>query len=185
MPRQSRQDVGLGLDELREQLKGNSLHDVYVVGFLYPNERYGQQEFHAMWATVYLECRDFLLQLRAVRTTGTMSVRVVPAFEPEDWEDPVAFASVSEQFLWNVEGENPFVALRLWQSPGEEYFCAAQFDLRNGQELFVDPTYYYGIVLGGTEQKRIWRENWPPAERAQEHVLQLAADPSTGSRPAR
>ena len=151
----------MGLDELREQLRGNSLRDIYVVGFMDSNERYGQQEFHAMWSSVYLECTDFLLQLRTVRSTGTMSVSVVPAFEKDfDWEDPVAFASVSEQFLWNGEGKNPFVALRLWQSPGEEH-C---------------------IVVGGPEQKRIWRENWPPAERAQEHVLQLAGDLS---RPAR
>ena len=43
--------------------------------------------------------------------------------------------------------------------------CAAlELRLQNGQVVFFDPSYHFGIRIGGIEQEATWRKNWPGAE---------------------
>lgn len=42
--------------------------------------------------------------------------------------------------------------------------AAAQLDLANGQVIFLDPTYHFGIRLGDARQYSIWLENLPGDE---------------------
>lgn len=42
----------------------------------------------------------------------------------------------------------------------EELVCGAvELRLVNGQVIFLDPSYYFGINIGGREQKQIWEIN--------------------------
>jgi len=73
----------------------------------------------------------------------------------------------------------PAAAIRLWNMDvrdGELVCGAMQLDLANGQQIFIDPTYHFGMRVGGSEQRAIWLENQTssPAER----IIQLASERS-------
>jgi hypothetical protein len=88
-----------------------------------------------------------------------------------------AVTSVREQCLDDADGRNDLSVMRFWDATEDEAglrCAAAQLDLTNGQQIFVDPTYHFGIRIGGALQKRIWLENWPTAKQALEHIVHLS-----------
>ena|SRR5215208_6439421 len=163
-------------DELVTTLKGTALSDILIPGFLDQEET--PVRFRALPDAVYLDCEGTLIELQTVRTTGTMRIALAEAVRAHpdlEEEMPPAVASLGQQLLNDTENSHPLTAIRLWNVRGSEadLTCEAlQLDLANGQQVFIDPTYHFGIRIGGTEQREIWREN----QRATptEHVIDLA-----------
>jgi hypothetical protein len=156
------------LADLHARLKGVCLRDVITIGFFdreespiryYPQLRVAYFQFSA----VYLRCDTD-------GYSGRMRVGVVASVVCDDYSDEgmsSAWSSVREYILREPDGPNQLTAVHLWDAkenaPGVE--CAAlQFDLGNGQGIFVDPFYHFGIKLGGPEQQALWAANRPPAE---------------------
>jgi hypothetical protein len=163
--------------ELETELRRTRINDIQIAGFVDQTEALS---FQPMLQFIYLSFGSHLLELRTVGTTGTMCLSFAEGirhgFDIEDGMQP-ATMSLNELVLLDPEGSNELVELRFW-SPievGEELRCSAmRLDLNNGQKIFVDPTYHFGFRLGGLEQERIWRENWPNALGAPQHVLRLS-----------
>jgi hypothetical protein len=87
-----------------------------------------------------------------------------------------AVASLREQCLDDADGDNHLRAIRFWALTEDEAgLCcaAAQLDLVNGQQIFVDPSYHFGMRIGGSQQRESWRENWPAAKQALERLISL------------
>lgn len=150
--------------ELRNALQGSALNDVLLIGFV--DQSVLPLRFHTMLQTIYFDFGSILLELQAVDTTGTMRVSFVSAvrhnFELEEGM-VAAVTSVREQVLRDADGPNLLASVQLWRVntvDGELRCSAAQFELANGQHIFVDPTYHFGIRMGGEEQKQLWQANW-------------------------
>jgi hypothetical protein len=167
------------LNELENRLRGASLDDVLWGGFV--DDEGALAQFFALRDAVYFGFGARLVEFRTIGTTGTMRVALVEAVAPAglDGDMVAAVSSVREEVLDDSTGRNKVVALRLWSAREIEaglQCAAAQIDLANGQMIFLDPTYYFGIRLGAHDQKQRWFENWPGAIEADEVVLALNAE---------
>ena len=153
------------LRELRALLAGKEVDDVFIAGFVDMDEI--PLRFRALYRAVFVGCGGKLLRFGAIGSTARMLISEVKAVslnvELDDGMQP-AFTSVSQTILNHPDGPNRLATLRLWDAldgaDGVEC-AAARLDLQNGQQLFFDPSYYFGVRLGGREQEGIWAENWP------------------------
>jgi len=150
--------------DIRTALWGTELKDIIVTGFVENDEQ--SVRFHALWRAVYFECNGVLLKMATVGDSGRMRLALVHSVccEAELDDDMLpASSSVRLQVLRDPDGSNVLTAIRLWninESLEEIQCAAARLDLINGQRIFVDPSYYFGIRLGGREQEEVWEENW-------------------------
>ena len=158
------------LTELERALRGAALGDVLVGGFIERDERTAR--FYPQFSAVYFEVSGRLVEFRTVETTGRMRIAFVDSVQVEGLDDELpAETSLSELMLDNSTGATPLVTLTLWGAEDGVECHAAEFELANGQRLFVDPTYHFGIRLGGAVQKRVWFENWPSSNTQEVRVL--------------
>ena len=57
----------------------------------------------------------------------------------------------------------------------EELLCdAIEIKLVNGQVIFLDPSYYFGINIGGKEQKQMWKINLKETENISETYIKIS-----------
>ena len=149
--------------ELGRLLGGAGVDDVLVVGFVYGSEQ--PPCFHALYRTFFFECRGTLLRLSVLGDTGRMLVSKSEAVSCDaDLDDDMqpAYSSVRQAVLDDSDGPNRLAFVHLWDVrdvAGGIECSAARFDLANGQKVFVDPSYHFGIRLGGVEQQSVWLEN--------------------------
>jgi len=166
--------------ELEAKLMRGVFSDMFIPGFLDQDET--PVRFCALRTTLYIESGDSLIELRAVGTTGTMALTwasSVGTSSDLDEDMLAAATSIRQQILNDADGRNELSAIRLWNMDvrdGELVCGAMQLDLANGQQIFIDPTYHFGMRVGGSEQRAIWLENQTssPAER----IIQLASERS-------
>jgi hypothetical protein len=164
--------------DLESRLRGAGVGDVLLPGFV--DDEAQPHRFRALPQAIYFECDSSLLKFETIATTGTMRVLLVDTVSGSvDLDDDMvpAIASLREQVLDDPDGSNLLLELRLWNLAEEEdglRCAAAQLRLANGQQIFVDPTYHFGIRVGGTRQRDIWFDTWPDAKDAREHVVELA-----------
>jgi hypothetical protein len=166
------------LPELRSKLIGSGLSDILLPGFIDQDETPGR--FRPIYQTVYFECGPVYLKMECVSTNGMLRISTADKIEMpvqmEEEELMAAVMSLREQCMDDADGSNGLSVIRLWDVREDETglrCAAAQLELMNGQQIFVDPTYHFGMRIGGSRQRDIWFENWPAATRASEHVVRL------------
>ena len=163
--------------EVQAALRGKGVSDILITGFV--DQDVTPVRFLPVLRSVYFECGLLLLKMEAIESAGMIQLSLTEnvCLETErDEEMLVAVTSLGEQRLRDPDGDNQLSALRLWSASemdGNLCCAAARLDLVNGQKIFVDPTYYFGLRLGGLEQEQIWRDSWPWAVGAKEDVLLL------------
>jgi hypothetical protein len=169
----------VSLAAFKNAIAGAAIRDVLLPGYLDEDE--SPVRFVGVQTTLFVDCEKTILQFKVIRTTGTMSIEAVDKAVPIlDFEEDVrpAMTSLREQVLNDVDGGNVLRRVRLWgvdSAAGEVRCMAAQLELANGQQIFIDPSYYFGFRTGGAEQRRLWQESWPDAAQATEVVL-IATD---------
>ncbi len=161
--------------ELGDMLCSSTLDDVLVPGFIYDDE--DPVHFHAVLTAAYFDFGGVLIEARAVVSEGTLIVARVAQVQHRfklDEDMRPAIVSIHEMVIQDPDGDCAVTALRFWNVGSEDgnVSCAAlEIDLASGQELFIDPTFHFGLRIGGSEQRRVWRCNWPGAKDAAESVL--------------
>lgn len=162
--------------EFRSRLLGSGLSDILLPGFIDQDET--PVRFRSTPQIVYFECNSVYLKMEVISTTGSMRLSIDDKIEVpvqiEEEDMTAAVTSMREQYVDDSDGGNDLSAIRLWNVTEDDTglrCAAAQLDLVNGQQIFVDPTYHFGIRIGGSRQRDIWCENWPAAERALEQVV--------------
>jgi len=162
--------------EFRSRLLGSGLSDILLPGFIDQDEV--PVRFRSTPQTVYFECNSVYLKIEAISTTGSMKLSIDEKIEIpvqiEEEDMTAAVTSMREQYIDDSDGKNDLSAIRLWNVSEDETglrCAAAQLDLVNGQQIFIDPTYHFGIRIGGSRQRHIWSDNWPAAKPALEHVV--------------
>jgi len=160
------------------ELARTALSDIHVAGFVDRDE--SPLRFYGQFRLMYLELGGQLLELRCVEDTGTMSLALARAYAnaPDLDEDMQSCVMSIRQFvLTDPDGPNDISYLRIWGAVfGDSSMAcsAAELKLRNGQVVFVDPSYHFGIRLGGEEQKARWLQDWPGAASCPEWISSKA-----------
>lgn len=172
------QDDKVTLTQLEGKLRGCRVEDVLFAGFL--DEEEVPTRFRALQDVVYFKCQLFMLTLEAIDSAGRLRVSLTERVRSDprlvDENLAPAVMSVGDQVLDDSSGRNELVAIHLWgamELPEELQCHAFQLDVSNGQQIFVDPTYHFGLRLGGPTLRQLWRDNWPGAAQRQDRLLSL------------
>lgn len=154
------------------KLVDSTLDDIYLIGLLDQDETPAQ--FCPQLRQLYLELGGELLELRCVEDTGTLGVRTVAEFSEVPWNSdglPTCTMSIRDLVLTDSDANNQVTDFRLFGAsfdPSGLTCLAVQLQLENGQVLFLDPSYHFGIRIGGSELRAAWRENSPGSTSAGE-----------------
>jgi heme oxygenase len=146
--------------EIQMSLYGRNLTDVLLTGFIDRND--DPLRFYALLQTVYFEFSDFLLDISTLGDSGRIRLELVASLRHNvELDDDMVFAttSIRQQILRDPDGQNVLAALRFWnvsEDAGIVVCSAARLDLANGQNIFVDPSNYFVIQLGGCELEETW-----------------------------
>ncbi len=162
------------LENLEARLRGKALTDVVLTGFVDQDDV--PARFHSVLHFLYLELDTLLLEMATLGDSGRMRLTFVDIPRSVATEEDMlpAVTSIRQLVLRDTESDNRIARLRLWDASevdGELVCAAARLDLANGQSIFIDPSYYFGIVLGGREQQELWEKNWPAYSGSQEEIV--------------
>jgi len=162
------------LTNLEARLRGKALTDVVLTGFVDHDDAPAQ--FHSVLHFLYFELDALLLEMATLGDSGRMQLHFVdaPRFVASEEDMIPAITSIRQQVIRDTESDNRLAKLQLWDvsDAQDELTCAAaRLELANGQKIFVDPSYHFGIVLGGSEQQEIWEQNWRALRDSQVEIL--------------
>lgn len=136
---------------------GKKLTDIYTVGFIYPEE--GRGEFTTDLRWIYFEFEDILVEFESFEQYSRLRMEKVSdvRYQFEYDEDMIKVkSSVKELVLVSSILANNIVKDIELKDGTEKNCAAAKIVLENGQIIFVDPGFPYGIGVGGKEQEQYW-----------------------------
>lgn len=150
------------INEFREALKNKTITDIYSVGFV--DDEDGISVFHENLNYLYIEMESRYIKLQSINQYSALKIQMVDRIDydyeiDEDWKK--AKTSIANVVLNDsMSLGNKISKLILYNLNDKELTCdAAEFVLENGQILFLDPSYLFGINIGGIEQKKVWEDN--------------------------
>lgn len=151
------------IEYLKEIVKDNNIEDIYLTGFVDIED--GIAQFHHDLRFIYFEINSKYIEFESINQFSKLKIKIVDSVEHnfEIDEDMIkAKSSVSEIILndtmANGNDIDNIVFYNLEEQ--EELICdAIEINLINGQVIFLDPSYYFGINVGGKGQKRMWKLN--------------------------
>lgn len=137
---------------------GKQLTDIYTVGFVYLFEE--QREYTPDLRWIYFEFEDILLEFESIEQYSRLKIEKVSdiRYQFESDEDMIkVHSSIIEFVLVTSMLVNNTVKEIELQDGTEKNCAAAKIILENGQIVFVDPSFVYGIGIGGKEQEEYWK----------------------------
>ncbi|MBE5872326.1 MAG: hypothetical protein E7294_13900 [Lachnospiraceae bacterium] len=151
------------LNQLKQILLKDSITDIFLVGFVDIED--GIAEFNYDLKYLYFEIGSEYIKFESINQFSLLRFDIVNSIKFNYEVDPdmiKAKASISEIVLNNTTAiGNNIVKLLFYDFDEIRNTCAAvEMVLANGQVIFIDPSFYFGINIGGTEKKRIWEENY-------------------------
>ena len=136
---------------------GKKLTAIYVVGFIYLEEK--QSEFIPDLRWVYFEFEEMLVEFESFDQYNRLRMERVSdvQYRFETDEDMITVkSSVKDLVLVSSILANSIVKDIELRDGTERNCAAAKIVLENGQIIFIDPSFPYGIGLGGKEQEEYW-----------------------------
>ena len=151
------------IEYLKEIVKDNNIEDIYLTGFVDIED--GIAQFHHDLRFIYFEINSKYIEFEAINQFSKLKIKIVDSVEHnfEIDEDMVKVKSSVSEIILNDTMANGndidnIVFYNLEEQ--EELICdAIEINLVNGQVIFLDPSYYFGINVGGKEQKQMWKLN--------------------------
>ena len=118
---------------------------------------------------LFIEFEEYILKLESINQYSKLKIKFVDEvmfdFDFEIEEDMIfAKNSVAELILIDTMVDNRIESLECYNMElrDEGFECDSFFiKLFSGQELFFDPTYIFGINIGGKKQKESWLKDLP------------------------
>ncbi|MBL8681008.1 MAG: hypothetical protein JNK05_17635 [Myxococcales bacterium] len=154
------------ISELRGAVCGASIADLWMGGWFESADN--QPRFYASLWAYYVEIAGSFLAIRARKYTGEATLSFVSEIPRDpDLEDDMTFTtmSIGEMRLRHPESENRIHRVVLWgaSESDEGVECqAARIELSPREALFFDPSFYFGIRLGGNDDQDEWIEHSAP-----------------------
>ena len=144
-------------------IKDRKIEDIYLTGFA--DVENGVVQFYPDLRFIYFEFDTKYMEFESINQFSKLRVKIVDsiAHNFEIDEDMMkAKSSVSEIILRDTMAiGNDIDAITFYNlEQKKELICdAMEIKLVNGQIIFLDPSYYFGINIGGDEQKQVWKLN--------------------------
>ena len=140
-----------------------TITDIIKVGFIDLED--DVLEMTIMNDTLFVEFNDTFLKFTSIEQYSKLKIEIVEvvSFDFDMIEDvKPAKVSVSTIILTDTMADNTIDFLEIY-SPTikDEYIIcdSVSIHLVCKQEIFVDPTFYFGLNVGGAGQKDKWLEN--------------------------
>ena len=138
---------------------GKEITDIYAVGFMYLEDE--ENEFTQDLRWIYFEFEDILVEFESFEQFSRLRMKEVEEirylFEYD--EDMIKVkSSIKELILVSSILNNNIVKSIELKDYVEESCAAAKIILENGRIIFLDPSFPYGIGVGGKEQEEYWQD---------------------------
>lgn len=152
------------ITKIQNFLKNHDIDDIYIVGFFDIEDEIA--EFYPNLCYIFIEMGNKYIKFESTEQFSKLHIQIVDTilYEFEIDEDMIyGKTSVKDIILTaSMAIGNRLKKLSIFNF--NEYDnairCdAIQIELLNGQQLFLDPSFLFGINIGGLEQRRFWEEN--------------------------
>jgi hypothetical protein len=154
------------IKDLKRIIENNNITDIYLTGFVDTED--GVVEFFSDARFIYFEFANEFIEFESVNQFSRLRIKIVQSVRHEfeiDEDMKPGKASIGVVILTDIMAiDNKVKSIcfyNLQESENELNCDALYLKLLNGQEIFLDPTFYFGINIGGNEQKKFWIENLP------------------------
>jgi len=167
------------IEYLKRIVKDNNIEDIYLTGFVDIED--GIAQFYHDLRFIYFEVNSKYIEFESINQFSKLRLKIVDSVEYNfeiDEDMMKAKSSVSEIILSdtmaNGNNINSIIFYNLEEREEEELICdAVEIKLVNGQVIFLDPSYYFGINIGGKEQKEMWKINLKETENITETYIKI------------
>ncbi len=151
------------MDSIFMNLSNNSeITDIIICGTVDNDDNIFQ--FYFDLRVVYVECGSNYLRLESVNQYSMLNFSVVDyiKFDYEIDEDMHRARSSVKDIVLDNSGAvgNNIHEIVLYDRIERDICAAMKIRLENGQEIFIDPSYIFGINIGGEKQHTIWKNNY-------------------------
>lgn len=166
------------IEYLKKITKDHNIEDIYLTGFVDVED--GIAQFYHDLRFVYFEINSKYIEFESINQFSKLKLKIVDSIEHnfEIDEDMIrAKSSVSEIILSDTMAKGNDIDNILFYNLEEqdELICdAIEIELVNGQVIFLDPSYYFGINIGGKEQKQLWKINFKETENITETCIKIS-----------
>lgn len=167
------------LEELTNIFKSGSIQDIYLLGFVDIED--GEADFCPDMRYYYFEIGEKYIAFESINQYSKLSIRLVDSIQFQfEIDKDMLPCKMSVNGIVLTDSMSAKNTVKSFIINGMEYIdnqlivCNSfQLNLYNGQELFIDPSFYYGINIGGGEQRKFWIENLADGTEPDELVIEV------------
>jgi len=153
------------LDELLKISNISKIEDIYVFG--YSDNDNGILKFNSDLRLIYFVMDSFYIRFESIENYSRLEVsiqkKLAYPFEYElESELTMTISSLKDLLLLDSMSNSNKISKLTFFNPDDDncLICdALEITLMNNQLIFFDPSYYFGISVGGLEQKKCWTKN--------------------------
>ena len=166
------------MENLIKTVKNNNIEDIYLTGFV--DIENGIAQFYHDLRFIYFQINSKFVEFESINQFSKLKINIVDSVQLnyEIDEDMIrAKASISEIVLSDTMAKGNDIDNIIFYNleKEDELICdAVEIELVNGQVIFLDPSYYFGINIGGKEQKQLWKINLKENVSMSETRIKLA-----------
>lgn len=151
------------IKRINELVKGKYIEDIVICGFV--DIENGVAEFCNQLYCVFIEVDGRYIKLEADGQNPRLKVSITDKLDYSDELDEDVFRAYyhANELILCTNSECGNYIKRISFYNYNELTCecdAIEFEVSNGQVIFFDPSYYYGINIGGECQKKIWMDEY-------------------------
>lgn len=167
------------INKLKKVVKSNDIEDIYLTGFVDIED--GIAQFYPDLRFMYFEINSKFIEFESINQYSKLRIKLENSvnhkFEID--EDMMKGKSSVSEIVLNQDGAigNCIDIIKFYnlEEKEEELICdAIEMKLKNEQVIFLDPSFYFGINIGGCEQKEIWKVNLNSNAKINETYIKIA-----------
>ncbi|WP_251862284.1 hypothetical protein [Clostridium sp. Marseille-Q2269] len=152
------------MHKFKKLLKNNDIENIYLTGFV--DIEYGIAQFYPDLRFIYFEINSKFIEFESINQYSKLRIKVVSSvnhnFEID--KDMIKGKSSVSEIILTQDGtiSNCIDNIKFYnlEKKEEELICdPIEIKLKNEQVIFLDTSFYFGINIGGYEQKKIWKLN--------------------------
>lgn len=166
------------IEYLKKIIKNHNVENIYLTGFVDIED--GVAQFYHDLRFVYFEINSKYIKFESINQFSKLQLKITDSIEYnfEIDEDMIKAKSSVDELILNdtMANGNDIDNIIFYNLEGrEELICdAVEIKLVNGQVIFLDPSYYFGINIGGKKQKQMWKINLKETENIVETYIKIS-----------
>ncbi|WP_027624760.1 hypothetical protein [Clostridium lundense] len=167
------------IESFKKLAKNNDIKDIYLTGFVDIED--GVAQFYPDLRFIYFEINSKFIEFESINQYSKLKIKIVNLVNHNfeiDEDMMKGKASVSEIILTQDGAIGNCIDMMKFynlEEKEEELICdAVEIKLKNEQVIFLDPSFYFGINIGGIEKKEVWRVNFNEKTLIKEECIEIS-----------